>query len=366
MFLQSDSSGYSLAVPTTNNIGPLQMIVGNEKSVSIIIPTYNRADLIVEAIDSVLKQWRDGYEILVIDDGSTDDTRNKLRPYIEADKIRYLYQANSGKPSVARNNGIANATGKYVCFLDSDDILIDESIEKRRQALDRYDDIAMTFTDWIELSDESQPRQEASWVVREKFIDDIPVEFIANEDERLIEFNTAIVNMIYTKEFVFTSSVMVRKKILETIGGFDESFTISEDRDLWLRIAVTYHSAYLNEPLVYKRRHGANITNGNVSFNLKQDRLAVEKFLDCSGVLKNRCSHVARKQLAAFYSRNGRYSWYMGDLAEARACLAKAAKNYSSNPLTYIFLVSSFLPRPVIEAVRMCKTALKLLKQTAT
>jgi glycosyltransferase involved in cell wall biosynthesis len=339
------------------------MITNNVKIVSIIIPTYNRATIIVEAIDSVLNHWSDEYEILVIDDGSTDNTKDTLRSYIETNKIRYLYQPNSGKPSVARNKGIAHATGKYICFLDSDDVLFTESIAKRRKVLDTNVDVAIVFTDWIDISDSKEQQfHQASWVIGEKFLNDVPKEFIVEASNGMVKFNTSIINMIYTKEFVFTSSVMVRKTVLEELGSFDENFTISEDRDLWLRIAGKHHSVYLSEPLAYKRRHATNITNRNLSYNYRQDILAVEKFMNYSGILEGAHSRVARKQLAEFYSQKGQFFWFIGNLVEARSCLTAAVKNYSKDLSSYLFLVCTFLPRTVIKAIRTCKNIFRTIQ----
>ena len=339
----------------------MPMSIDRSKKVSIIIPTYNRAGFLIETIESVLMQWHDDYEILVIDDGSTDNTQDVLRPYIESAQISYRYLPNSGKPSVARNIGIKHAAGEYICFLDSDDVLVAGSIEKRTQLLDSCKDVALVFTDWLDISvgADGSHQQESSWVVSENFLKDIPEEFILSSSNDVTAFDTSIVTVIFTREFVFTSSVMVRKKVLDVIGGFDEIFTISEDRDLWLRVAGEHHCAYLHQPLVLKRRHESNITNKNMLFNFKQDRLAVEKFIRNSGVLKGRYANIVQKQLAEFYSRNGRYSWYTDDLAEARYCLTEAAKNYSGEVRTYLLLGCSFLPRTVISVIRTCKNHLK-------
>ena len=95
--------------------------------VSVIIPAYNRADLIEETLDSVFAQTYRDYEIIVVDDGSTDDTRAVLAPLAAAGKLRYTYQENAGLPA-ARNTGIRMAAGQYVAFLDSDDLFTPDKL----------------------------------------------------------------------------------------------------------------------------------------------------------------------------------------------------------------------------------------------
>jgi len=328
----------------------------SKKTVSIIIPTYNRCELIVATLESIFSQWKDEYEVIVVDDGSTDDTFIELKKYIDGNSITYIYQENSGKPSIARNRGIASARGEYVCFLDSDDILVDGSIEKRVAVLREHSDVALVSTDWIDLSSEGGvTRQEPSWVVRQRFLSTIPHDFLAGTCGSLAVFNSSVVNILFTLEFIFTSSVMVRKSVLDRVGAFNEQLTISEDRDLWLRICSRFPSAYLYEPLALKRRHDANITNRSVSYNYGQDLLAVEIFVRSTNLLEGKHRHIARRQLAEFYRRIGRHFWHDDDITRARYCLCRAARY---NPLElgwYPHLFYTFMPAAFTRAARALK-----------
>jgi glycosyltransferase involved in cell wall biosynthesis len=113
--------------------------------VSIILPTYNRAQLICEAIDSILNQTYQDFQIIVVDDGSTDNTAEVLKSYIP--KIRYIQQENKG-PGDARNRGIEDAKGKYIAFLDSDDIWMDFKLEIQVDILERLTDVGFLFSDF--------------------------------------------------------------------------------------------------------------------------------------------------------------------------------------------------------------------------
>jgi len=328
--------------------------------VSIVIPTYNRSKFVVSAVESVISQGIDDCEIIVVDDGSTDDTRLQLKRFIGTSHLKYVYQPNSGKPSVARNTGIANATGDYIRFLDSDDLLLDGSIEKMKTVLNIHQDAGMVFGDWIELtSSEGTDLKTPSWVASQNFIDEIPHKFIEQRENVLIKFNKEIVNAIFTIGFVFTSSVMVRTSILGKIGCFDDSLTISEDRDLWLRICSSYPTVYINEPLAYKRRHASNITNADLSYDFKQDREAVEKFLHRSNLLQGPYKCIARKHLVDFYKKIGMCFWYKGDLADARRCLGKALQNGSLEAKSLLYFLCTFLPYRAIATAREWKSLLR-------
>lgn len=326
--------------------------------VSIVIPTYNRSGLVISAVESVISHDHNIYEIVVVDDGSTDDTRAQLNRFIGDARLKYVYQNNSGKPSVARNTGLAHASGEYIRFLDSDDLLIEGSVGKMKKVLDENKDVAMVFGDWIDMSFlDGQSTNAPSWVTDQGFVANIPNNFIEHRDDSLVIFNKHIVNAIFTKAFVFTSSVMIRKSILEKIGCFDERLTISEDRDLWLRICSTYSTAYINEPLSFKRRHVNNITNNDLFFNFKQDRETIEKFLRCSGILNGPYQRIARKNLGEFYKMIGKCLWRYGEFGDARYCLGKALQNGSGETRSLLYFLSTFLPCGVITTARALKSA---------
>jgi len=115
--------------------------------VSVIIPSYNCARYVEEAIESVLNQTYNYLEIIVVDDGSTDNTREVLKEYIGNGQIKYVYQENQG-PGAARNTGIKCAKGDYIAFLDSDDTLTENSIEKRMNLIIRSPEVGLVFSDY--------------------------------------------------------------------------------------------------------------------------------------------------------------------------------------------------------------------------
>jgi glycosyltransferase involved in cell wall biosynthesis len=178
--------------------------------VSVIIPTYNCARFVPEAVESVLAQTYPAAEIIVVDDGSTDDTEERLRPY--ADRIRYLRQENGGV-STARNAGMHAATGDLFAFLDSDDGWHERKLELQVEFLQRNPAIGVLGTralDWPKHQFPPLPSGPPSW-------SEIPF-------ERLIVAN-----------FFATSSIVVRREIAEKVGEFDSELRGPEDYDYWLR-----------------------------------------------------------------------------------------------------------------------------------
>lgn len=203
--------------------------------VSVIIPTYNRAHYITEAIESVLAQTYSHFEIIVIDDGSTDDTREILKKY--TDKMKYLYQPNQGV-AVARNRGLREARGEYVAFLDSDDCWVAEKLEKQVAYLNEHPEVAVVCAE-VFLIDS------AGCVLRHLRHDPtLPLTF----------------DNLFDQSLVHVPTTLVRKRCVEAVGGFDPSLRTSQDYDLWLRMSHRWPFHYMDEPLAKYRVHEKALT----------------------------------------------------------------------------------------------------------
>lgn len=187
--------------------------------VSVIIPTYNNADLIKETIDSVLGQTFRDFEIIVVNDGSSDNTVDVLKPYIDTDKIKYIYQDNSG-PTLARNRAIDRSRGKYIAFLDNDDLFMPTKLEQQVNFLNENDDYAMVYADAYEFS-------------RDKVINKSK---LATNDRNTM--SGMIFEHLINGCFIFMSTVLVRRSVLDEVGYFDPNVGFScNDWDMWLRIS---------------------------------------------------------------------------------------------------------------------------------
>jgi glycosyltransferase involved in cell wall biosynthesis len=218
----------------------------NTPLVSVIIPTYNSGRFIAQAVQSVLSQTYQQFEIIVIDDGSTDATRDIL---LEFDGyIQYCYQENCG-PSAARNAGIKIAGGDYICFLDADDIWMPNKLEIQLAFMAQHEDISLVFSDMEEWDlDKRLPR---SFLETKAFRSDIVSQTpIQDTFKKLLIEN-----------FVLTSTVMARKECFVKAGLFDESLRVAEDRDMLLRITAYFKIACIPFILGKKRAHESNISS---------------------------------------------------------------------------------------------------------
>jgi len=194
--------------------------------VSVIIPSFNRAYCLPECIRSVLRQ--SGFELIVVNDGSTDDTVKVLKSFSD---IRVIHLANNQGVSYARNQGIEQAKGSLICFLDSDDLWEIGKLEAQVKWMQDHPECQAVYTDeiWIRNGVRVNPMFK-----HQKYSGDI--------------FKQCLPLCI-----VSPSSVMLRKTLLDEVGVFDESMPVCEDYDLWLRIAVRYPFTFLNDQLIIKR-----------------------------------------------------------------------------------------------------------------
>ena len=291
--------------------------------ISVIIPTHNNAEIIKETIESALNQTFKDFEIIVINDGSTDNTADVLRPYINSGKIIYLYQDYSG-PTVARNRGIETSKGKYIAFLDSDDLFMPTKLEKQVNFLNENDDYAMAYTDAYEFSGTN----------------------IINKSKLATNDRNTMSGMIFEYLingcFIFMSTVLVKRSVFEDVGYFDPNVGYTcNDWELWQRISKKYKIKFIDEILMGYRRHSGNITNNT-------DLLISHQLSFVKNVLSDPSLEVRYKERSNFiigkiYSRSGWDYLMAGERKKAR----EAFLNYIKlNPLKvhgYKLMMKSFL-----------------------
>jgi glycosyltransferase involved in cell wall biosynthesis len=196
--------------------------------VSVIIPTHNRWPLVGEAIESVLKQSYRDFELIVIDDGSTDDTSRRVAEF--GSHLRLIRQPQKGV-SAARNRGVAAARGRYLAFLDSDDLWLAEKLKVQTRFMEEHREIQICQNEeiWMRRGLRVNPK-----VKHQKPSGDI--------FRRSLELC-----------LVSPSAAMMTRALFNGVGGFDERFPVCEDYDLWLRIAVNYSVPLIPYALTVKR-----------------------------------------------------------------------------------------------------------------
>jgi len=208
--------------------------MNNFPLVSVIVATYNRANFLCETIDSILCQTYKNFELIVVDDGSTDNTEEAVKLYIDS-RLKYIKTDNWGGPARPRNIGINESRGEYIAFCDDDDIWITNKLEKQVIAIDNSK-YGMVF---------SMQKQFGDLSIFSKDYGIGPLPF---------KVNTSAKNLLKTNCIPF-SSVMVEKLLLSEIGGFDErrSFIAIEDNDLWIRVSKKTKILFIDRVLVLHR-----------------------------------------------------------------------------------------------------------------
>ena len=215
--------------------------------VSIIIPTYNRERYIAKAIESVLHQTYKNIELIIIDDGSTDTTKDVIAPYLADSRIHYIYQKNKGA-SCARNNGIKVSSGKYVAPLDSDDYWSDEKkLEKQIYFLEKNKEYGLVGGGIIRIN------QEGSELARR---------LLPNTDKQIRE------RILFSSPFAH-STVVFRKDVYELVGGYDQTLWFSEDWDLWLKMGKAAKFYNMQEYFADYLQGGQNMSKINKKGVLK-------------------------------------------------------------------------------------------------
>ena len=200
--------------------------------ITVVIPTYNSASFLIQTVESVLAQNWPCIELIVVDDGSDDDTRSLLEPY--QSRLTYIYQQNFGGPSRARNVGVERASGEWIALFDSDDLMHPAKLAQQVAVIRANPKVDFIFTDFGVIDEQArtiEPRfvrryQEFRAVLRK------------TDDEAVwLATGAELYPQLLSHNFIGTSSVLVRKSALSEAGGFDETIKNGDDRDMWYRLA---------------------------------------------------------------------------------------------------------------------------------
>jgi glycosyltransferase involved in cell wall biosynthesis/predicted O-methyltransferase YrrM len=208
--------------------------------ISVCIPTYNRADYLKEAIKSALNQNYDNFEIVIVDDGSTDKTEEVVKEFASP-RIRYIKKKNEGRPKT-RNRLISEAKGDYILWLDDDDLLAEGMIEAYSSVLKNDPSIDVIYGNLQVFDSESGNRLQ-----------------LFDPEDYTNDSSQILANLISGKGITFPGS-LIRKKLIEEAGGFDEEFPRAQDNELWTRLALKAKFYKLNKEIYLYRKHDANVS----------------------------------------------------------------------------------------------------------
>ncbi len=233
--------------------------------ISIIIPTYNRGSRVKIAIESALSQTYKDFEIIVVDDGSTDNTREILNPY--KDHIRYFYQENRGVAS-ARNKGIRESRGEFIAFLDSDDYWLPEKLEMQADYFKTHPDVSMVYSRHWKKFEQTGEKE------------------LRPKNRKLVK--GYIYSHVLFSSYIWMGSVMVRRDCLFTVGLFSESDeSLIVDKDMFLRIAKKFKIGAIEKPLAVHMFHRVVkdklITDNFIKFPLAREKQLKEGFENLKG-----------------------------------------------------------------------------------
>ncbi len=339
--------------------------------VSIIIPSYNRAHLIGETLASVAAQTLTDYEVLVIDDGSKDNTEDVLRPWCEQDsRIRYVKQANGGV-SAARNHGLRLAQGEFIAFLDSDDLWSPWKLELQVQLMRMLPLVGMLWTNMDTIDEQGQPL--TSNYLRSMYssyeghgpeypfrgsrgLKDLPG-LDAGGIPAEVPLDTQIRSGQILREMVFgnlvhTSTVLLRKSVADRVGPFDEAMRrAGEDFDFHLRTCALTEVAYLDRSsMQYRIGMNDQITSPDNNLYFAQSYLiSIQPFLKIPGLL----SGAEQRQIrASSYRWLGDQLLEQGNRFEALRCFVKSGFNDPCSVETIKLLIKGCLPLHTLRKLR--------------
>ena len=205
--------------------------------VSIVIPAYNAMTYLPATLASVFNQTFSDFEVLLVDDGSTDSIQTWVAQTVRDSRVKLIYQVNQGL-SAARNTGITHSQGKYIAFLDADDLWNPIKLEQQVQWLDTHPAVGLIYN-WTALIDSA-----------------------GNPTGRVLgsEIEGDVLPEMLQRNFIDCPSVLVRRQCFDRVGLFDCTLRSVEDWDMWIRIAGVYPFAVTRAPLVYYRQHPTNMS----------------------------------------------------------------------------------------------------------
>jgi glycosyltransferase involved in cell wall biosynthesis len=282
-------------------------VTERDPAVSVVIATYNRARFLPETLDSVLQQRFRDFELVVVDDGSTDDTQQVLKNY--SDRIRVFYQENRG-PSAARNFGIRHARGQWIAIQDSDDLCMAGHLETLFGFVEKNPSYGMVFANGAYLGGLEHNRE--TIIPRDKS------KRLAQEGVRLTD--------LFEKSIVRLQAALISKEALKNIGGLDENLRICMDLDLAFRIIMPYPVAYLDQVVFLYRKHEGNIGRDQERRLLENIRIIeklVREFPEARELLGR--ERIACRTAYRYY-RLAKGRWKGGDRLGAREALRQALR----------------------------------------
>lgn len=302
--------------------------------VSVVIPAYNCAEYIGDALESVLAQSYQTIEVIVVDDGSTDATSAIVRTF---PRVVCIQQANGG-PAKARNVGVRRASGAYIAFQDADDLWLPEKLAWQMAILESDPEIGLVFGDMRNFDDvrHDEPTMFEKYRLGESYFGD--PRLVVEAVEKLLQMN-----------FIPTGTVLARKEALISVGLFDETFRCAEDWDLWLRVALNYRIGYTRNLVMKRRLHPDNTSRETEAMTVAALQVLEKlKNRECAaevGAAVNIVAHLQEgyRNLGYFYLREL-------SLQKARRALIRSL-SFGVERRALLYFASTFLGPAIVKSL---------------
>ncbi len=309
--------------------------------ISAIIPSYNSQDFILDAINSIKNQTHPVDEIIVIDDGSIDNTQQILQS--QAKDIIYLKQVNQG-PSSARNTGIEIAKGDWIAFLDADDQWTTNKIEKQLLALSRSPKLHLIAGDMQEIGIANELITE-SVLAKHSLLEQFQV-------NRSLPIKNALAKLV-TKNFIPTGTVLVKRSTIIEAGMFNTAIRFGEDLELWAKIAAKHPITCLPELLMLRRLHGQNATKCTAPM-LADLVLVMQSISRYAKNTLNMQNINENKLVADAWENLGYWHFANKDYQQAKIAFWNALSK-KVNKRSLFYLIACLLPKGIISGIRKIK-----------
>jgi len=281
-----------------------------KKTISVIIPTFNRRDMLLEAIKSVFAQTLLPDEVIIVDCGSKDGTRDAVLGYSQ--KVIFL-ETNTPGASSQRNIGISKAKNDFIAFLDDDDIWHPEKLKIQMKFLETHPEIAMISSGNIRMGNEIKIDR-PNWTCGDLY------------------------KKLFMKSFISTPTVVVKKDVFNRIGGFNENYKRAEDYDLWLRISRCFHLAHTKMPLTWIRKSKNRLSNNKIDLRNSAIKVIKENYDPEKISIRN-----FNKRISGIEISLGRRYIKSGNKEEGKKQFLSAIKRYPYSIRSYRYLLSTII-----------------------
>jgi glycosyltransferase involved in cell wall biosynthesis len=325
----ASTEGVAAKMPKRRSMNP---------KISVIMPVLNGERYIAQALDSIAAQSCRDFEFILVDDGCTDGTRAIVQLYEQKMPIRYVNHPERKGISVSVNDGIHEARGEYISFLDHDDLWVPDLLETHAAYLDSHPEVGMVHADF-------QTIDPAGRIIEES---------VAHCRNRKRPSGN-VFRELFLESFIVGSGVMIRKECFTRLGGFDESLHWG-DYHMWLRIALHYKIDYLPVVLSKYRQHPTQSTRNYNTARPDADSvpmIALKKLLEAFPDARQRLGERAiRRRMASLYFELA-YSWlWQGAGRNSRICLRRALRLWPMQPSYYVLYGLALLPPSMARAAR--------------